>query len=71
MEQRTKDIEDALGGIDAIDPHAQSFETDVELWNQAAERIETGEQQRKSVDLVGKQKNMYRALGINPAGTGL
>lgn len=69
MEQRIKDIEAALMGVDAIDHSAKVLEN--EIYNEVDEKVDTVRKHQKSADALRKQKNMYRALGLNPATSGL
>ncbi|KAJ8067973.1 hypothetical protein OCU04_003553 [Sclerotinia nivalis] len=69
MEQRIKDIEDALMGVDAIDHSSKVLEN--EIWSRVDENIRVVRKHQKSADALRKQKNMYRALGINPSTIGL
>ncbi|KAF7877324.1 hypothetical protein EAF04_001007 [Stromatinia cepivora] len=68
MEQRINDIEDALMGVNAIDHSAKVLEN--EIWNRVDEEIGIVRKHQKSADALRKQKNMYRALGINPSTSG-
>ncbi|KAI9642517.1 hypothetical protein NHQ30_009322 [Ciborinia camelliae] len=69
MDQRIKDIEAALIGEDAIDHSAKVLED--ALWEKVDDNTDTAQKNQKSADALRKQKNMYRALGINPASSGL
>ncbi|KAB8298683.1 hypothetical protein EYC80_000860 [Monilinia laxa] len=73
MEQRTKDIENSLMRVDAMNHRTEFLDDEVEVW--VDESIDTVKiplkKHQRSVDVLGKQENMYRALGINPVGNGL
>ncbi|QSZ32253.1 hypothetical protein DSL72_001827 [Monilinia vaccinii-corymbosi] len=69
MEQRIKDFEDALVGVDAIDHIVQVLEDKAS--DEANGNTDIVQKHLKPADALKKQKNMYRALGINPTGVGL
>lgn len=69
LEQRTKNIESALMGVDAIDHTSEILE--IELQKLVVSHIDNTRKHQKSVNALKRQKEMYHALGINPPSCGL